>query len=69
MNDILSLGFMLYTTAVSLEMSDEPYLTALYKGHTYVRERILPLDAERYKKGDLTEENLLAKYCSYFCNG
>ena len=24
MNDILSLGFMLYTTAVSLEMSDEP---------------------------------------------
>lgn len=51
------------------ECNGTPYLTALYKGHTYVRERILPLDAERYKKGDLTEENLLAKYCSYFCNG
>ena len=35
MNDILSLGFMLYTTAVSLEMSDEPsfwlLIAELYK--------------------------------------
>ncbi len=30
MNDTLSLGFMNYTTAVSLEMSDEPKL--LYYG-------------------------------------
>lgn len=41
------------------------YLTALYKGKTVVRERILPLDAERFKKGDLPLANLLAKYCSY----
>ncbi len=41
------------------------YLKALYKDKTQVRERILPLDAERFKKGDLPLENLLAKYCSY----
>ncbi len=41
------------------------YLTALYKGRTPVRERVLPLDAERFKKGDLPAESLLAKYCSY----
>ena len=41
------------------------YLTAMYKGRMPVRERVLPLDAERFKKGDLTVENLLAKYCSY----
>ena len=43
------------------------YLTALYQGKTPVRERILQLDAERYRKGDLPVENLLAKYCSYIC--
>ncbi len=41
------------------------YLTATYKGKTPVRERILPLDAERFKRDDLPVENLLAKYCSY----
>ena len=41
------------------------YLTAMYKGKTPVRERVLPLDAERFKKGDLPLGNLLAKYCSY----
>ncbi len=41
------------------------YLTAMYKGKTPVRERVLPLDAERFKKGDLSLGNLLAKYCSY----
>lgn len=41
------------------------YLKALYKDKTQVCERILPLDAERFKKGDLPLENLLAKYCSY----
>ena len=41
------------------------YLTAMYKGKTPVRERVLPLDAERFRKGDLPIENLLAKYCSY----
>ncbi len=41
------------------------YLTAIYKGKTPVRERVQPLDAERFRKGDLPLENLLAKYCSY----
>ena len=41
------------------------YLTAMYKGKTPVRERVLPLDAERFRKGDLPVDNLLSKYCSY----
>ncbi len=41
------------------------YLTAMYKGVTPVREKLLPLDAERFKKGELPIEHLLAKYCSY----
>ena len=41
------------------------YLSAMYKGKTPVRERMLPLDAERFRKGDLPLGNLLAKYCSY----
>ena len=41
------------------------YIKALYKGRLKVYERILPLDAERFEKGDLPLENLLAKYCSY----
>ena len=41
------------------------YLTALYKGRTEVRERVLTLDAERFNKGDMPLRNLLAKYCSY----
>lgn len=41
------------------------YLKALYKGKTQVCERVLPLDAERFGRGDLPLKNLLAKYCSY----
>lgn len=41
------------------------YLKALYKGRTLVCGRGLPLDAERFNKGYLPLENLLAKYCSY----
>lgn len=41
------------------------YLSALYRGRIKVRERILPLDAERYAKGDLPLSGLLSKYCSY----
>lgn len=41
------------------------YLKALYKGKTPVCERVLPLDAERFGRGDLPLENLLAKYCTY----
>lgn len=47
------------------ESNNATYLTALYKGKQRIHERILPLDAERFKKGDLPLENLLAKYCSY----
>lgn len=51
---------------VSIEETDNIYyLTALYKEKTEVRERILSLDAERFRKGDLPLGNLLAKYCSY----
>lgn len=41
------------------------YLKALYKGREEVYERVLTLDAERFNRGDLPLENLLAKYCSY----
>ena len=42
-----------------------PYLSALFKGKAKVRERILPLDATRHQRGDLSLSNLLSKYCSY----
>ena len=45
------------------------YLNALYKGKRPINERILKLDAERYKKGDLPLANLLSKYCSYIVVG
>ena len=48
-----------------VEENGNKYLQAIYKGKTRVHERILPLDAERFKNGDLPLENLLAKYCSY----
>ena len=42
-----------------------PYLKAIYKGKKPVSERLLKLDAERFKKGELPLSNLLSKYCSY----
>ena len=42
-----------------------PYLNALYKGKKPICERVLKLDAERFKKGDFPLSNLLSKYCSY----
>ncbi|MGM9868135.1 MAG: Fic family protein [Sodaliphilus sp.] len=41
------------------------YLCALYEGKSPVRERILRLDAERFKKGEQPLSRLLSKYCSY----
>lgn len=41
------------------------HLMATFKERQNVEELILPLDAERYKTGELTLENLLNKYCSY----
>lgn len=46
------------------QQNGNQYIKALYKGKLQVCERVLPLDAERFEKGDLTLENLLAKYCS-----
>lgn len=51
---------------ISIEQQNgNQYIKALYKDKIQVRERILPLDAERFGKGDLPLENLLAKYFSY----
>ena len=47
------------------EESGSFYLKAQYKGRTEVHERVLPLDAERFMRGDMPLRNLLAKYCSY----
>ncbi len=41
------------------------YLTGTYKGNMPVHERILSLDAKRFKNGDLPLESLLTKYCSH----
>ena len=55
-----------YFSEISIEQQNgNQYIKALYKGKLPVCERILPLDAERFEKGDLSLENLLAKYCSY----
>ena len=55
-----------FFSGISIEQQNgNQYIKALYKGKLQVRERILPLDAERFEKGDLPLENLLAKYCSF----
>ena len=55
-----------FFTDISItEENDIPYLNALFKGKKPVSERLLKLDAERFKKGDLPLSNLLSKYCSY----
>lgn len=55
-----------FFSEISIEQQNgNQYIKALYKGKLQVCERILPLDAERFEKGDLPLENLLAKYCSY----
>jgi len=55
-----------FFTEVSIyEDNGIPYLKAIFKGKKPVNERLLKLDAERFKKGDLPLSNLLSKYCSY----
>ncbi|WP_290081423.1 Fic family protein [Bacteroides acidifaciens] len=55
-----------FFSEISIEQQNgNQYIKALYKGKLQVCERILPLDAERFEKGDLPLENLLARYCSY----
>jgi len=54
-----------FTDVNIVEENRVPYLHAMFKGKKKVCERILPLDAERYQKGNLPLSNLLSKYCSY----
>ena len=55
-----------FFTEVAIEEDNgRAYLTALYKGKTHIKERLLPLDAERFQRGDLPLANLISKYCSY----
>ena len=55
-----------FFTDISIsEENGIPYLNAIFKGKTKVSERILSLDAVRYRRGDLPISNLLSKYCSY----
>ena len=55
-----------FFTEVSItEENGIPYLKAIFKGKKPVSEKLLKLDAERFKKGDLPLSNLLSKYCSY----
>lgn len=55
-----------FFSEVTIEQQNgNQYIKGLYKGKQQVCERILPIDAERYEKGELPFENLLAKYCSY----
>lgn len=56
-------------TDIAIEQNNgAQYLTAIYKGKTQICERILPLDAQRFKDGNLSLQNLLSKYCSYLRN-
>lgn len=41
------------------------FITGTFKGSTAVHERLIPLDAERLKKGDIQMESVISKYCSY----
>ncbi|MGN1259520.1 MAG: Fic family protein, partial [Alloprevotella sp.] len=56
---------LFFNDATVTQENGIPYLNAMFKGHRKVCERILPLDAERYQKGELPLSNLLNKYCSY----
>lgn len=55
-----------FFSEISIEQQNgNHYIKALYKGKLQVHEKILPLDADRFAKGDLPLKSLLAKYCSY----
>ena len=55
-----------YFSDISIEYKEGTYqLKSIYRGKHQVQETILPLDAERYKKGELPLKNLLAKYCTH----
>lgn len=55
----------LFTNIKVVEKNGFFYLKALYKDKVEVSERLLQLDAKRYRKGEISLSNLLSKYCSY----
>ncbi len=58
--------FSIYFSQVDVvESNGHFYLKALFKGTQRIEERILPMDAERFCKGDLPMSRLIGKYCSY----
>ena len=55
-----------YFSDISIEYIEGTYqLKCIYRGKHQVQETILPLDAERFKKGELPLKNLLGKYCTH----
>ena len=55
-----------YFSDLSIEYKEGIYqLKSIYRGKHQVQETILPLDAERYHKGELSLKNLLGKYCTH----
>ena len=58
-----------FTDVRIVEENGWNYLNARFKGDKSVRERLLPLDAERYRKGELPLSHLLNKYSSYVMVG
>lgn len=57
----------LFATLTNVRVVDESgaaYLTANRRG-TIIKERLLPLDAERYRGGDLSLAHLIDKYLAF----
>lgn len=54
-----------FSDVVIVQEDSAYYLVGMFRGKQRVHERILALDAERYKKGDLPMAHLLDKYCSF----
>jgi Fic family protein len=59
----------MFSNLVINEENGHYYLTGIFKGSIPVHERLLPLDAERLKRGDIQMNSIIDKYCSYYeCN-
>jgi Fic family protein len=58
----------IFSNLIVKEENGHSYLTGIFKGSTPVHERLLPLDAERLKRGDIQMNSIIDKYCSYLVN-
>ena len=58
-----------FTDVSIIEENGIQYLKALFKGKKPVSERVLKLDAERFRKGEFPLASLLSKYCSHIAAG